>query len=139
MSEAQPERSLADAIACGEQVYRKVAQAAALLPKHSEAPAPATLNDALLLVQQQDEERRRKEALKKEPRTKGKHGAPTEQAFPGATIGAGRERSAFWMIVEVGRASRHPPPCCQQLFRHGHSPAVHRLKHICYVMGTVLP
>lgn len=99
--DGQAPRTMADAVAAGEQVFAQVTAAAALLPKHSEAAAPATLNDALVLVQQQEEERRRREAARREPKGKAKHGVGAESVFPGATIGAGRERSAFWMIVEV--------------------------------------
>ncbi len=95
-SQAKPARLL-DALGRGQDVFRQALGLADALPTSSEVPrGPLTVTEAQQLVQE------RLQAREQARLAKEKSGGYSQQhEFNGVKIGAGRELSPYWLLVEV--------------------------------------
>jgi hypothetical protein len=123
--------SLAEAVAAGSDAFAKLqAQLPALPATQGSFRAPPTYADAQLLVQELAEREEKKRKQRERESKSKKPGVVTETTFDktGAVIGAGKETSAFWLLVEVragaapdrpaaARALTRDPPPAQDYFR----------------------
>lgn len=117
MANGKP-HSLEEAIVCGSDTYTKLRELYKTLPgNQGSIRVPATFGDAQVLVQELAERDEKKKKQKDKDSKSKKPGAITEHTFDktGAVYGAGKEGSAFWLVVEVrllAAVELHVPCIC---------------------------